>query len=185
MRISRRFTCGVLTAAGYGLGQAWDWLTSHVDDEGPLPGAPVYRSRQGAPIPKPESRLTGRYGKGKDPFTGADRFHNGIDQAPDTPDVAGDWLPSVKDGRVLRVDYTRRYGLHVVVDHGDGSSTVYAHLYRARVQVGDNLIQGQLVGLMGTSGYSTGVHLHYMRIQTPAMDLSSDAFRPRHPLVAW
>lgn len=84
-------------------------------------------------------------------------YHRGIDIAASlgTPIIVAD------SGRVVSVLYQNYgYGYHLVVDHGNGFKTLYAHLSRIDVNEGDNVSRGQIIGLMGSTGRSTGSHLH-------------------------
>jgi murein DD-endopeptidase MepM/ murein hydrolase activator NlpD len=83
--------------------------------------------------------------------------HAGIDIANnlETP------INSVADGVVIHASYAPYYGNLVIIDHDFGKRTVYGHLMRIDVEVGDNVIKGQPIGLMGNTGRSTGSHLHY------------------------
>ena len=109
----------------------------------------------GAPIR--EVRVTSNYGTRKDPFTGKPKKHRGIDFAG----KIGTELMAVAPGRVISAGERVGYGLTVEIDHGLGFTTLYAHLSRATVARGDWVRQGTVVGLGGSSGRSTGPHLHY------------------------
>jgi len=80
-------------------------------------------------------------------------------------DIANPSLPGVavaESGTVVLVEYLRYgYGQHVIVDHGDGMSTLYAHMSEIYVKVGDRVARGQIIGKMGSTGRSTGPHLHF------------------------
>lgn len=91
------------------------------------------------------------------PVTGErDSFHAGIDIAGSGSVVAS------RAGTVTQASYSDTYGYTVIVDHGDGYSTLYAHLKKGlSVSNGQSVSQGQQVGIMGTTGRSTGVHLHF------------------------
>ena len=104
-----------------------------------------------------QGRLSSPYGYRDDPFTGLRKFHNGIDLAngPGTPVVAS------MSGAVATVGYNGNYGRYVIVRHADGFQTLYAHLARTHVSQGDRVRQGQQLGEMGNTGYSTGNHLHF------------------------
>ena len=102
--------------------------------------------------------LSSRFGPRTDPFTSQEVMHKGIDFVADLNDEV--WAPA--DGRVIYVGTRGQgYGLTVVVDHGFGVQTHFAHLARATVEVGEALRRGQTLGLVGNSGRSTGAHLHY------------------------
>ncbi len=83
--------------------------------------------------------------------------HKGIDMAlkESTPVLA------TANGVVVKVDSNSRFGLHVVVQHSRGYSTLYAHLSRINVKPGMKVKKGQIIGFSGSTGESTGPHLHY------------------------
>jgi murein DD-endopeptidase MepM/ murein hydrolase activator NlpD len=109
----------------------------------------------GAPVS--DIRVTSSYGTRKDPFTGKPKMHRGIDFAG----KIGTELMAVAPGRVISAGERVGYGLTVEVDHGLGFTTLYAHLSQAKVARGDWVRPGTVVGLGGSSGRSTGPHLHY------------------------
>ncbi len=80
-------------------------------------------------------------------------------------DIANPGLPGIAagdDGVVSLVEYLRYgYGQHIIIDHGNGLSTLYAHLSEIYVQAGDRVARGQIIGKMGSSGRSSGPHLHF------------------------
>ncbi|SFC04054.1 Murein DD-endopeptidase MepM and murein hydrolase activator NlpD, contain LysM domain [Alkalibacterium subtropicum] len=101
--------------------------------------------------------MTSPFGYRTHPVTGErDSFHAGIDIAGSGSVVAS------RAGTVTQASYSDTYGYTVIVDHGDGYSTLYAHLKKGlSVSNGQSVSQGQQVGIMGTTGRSTGVHLHF------------------------
>ncbi len=101
--------------------------------------------------------ITSSYGVRQDPIHGARRFHAGIDVgAPQgTPVFAS------AGGLVIYAGWQGGYGLHVVLDHGDGVRTHYSHLDEVFVKVGQVVEQREVVATVGTSGRSTGPHLHF------------------------
>jgi murein DD-endopeptidase MepM/ murein hydrolase activator NlpD len=107
-----------------------------------------------------EGRIIGAYGTRLDPFSaeGAHEFHKGVDiGAP-----IGASVKVTADGLVVEAGPTSGgYGRLVVVDHGGGYQTFYAHLSRVFVQVGQELRCGETVGALGMSGRVTAPHLHY------------------------
>lgn len=102
-------------------------------------------------------RLTSGYGTRNDPFTGAVRFHHGIDIALSRGTPVG----SVASGDILFVGRRGGYGHVVEIDHGRGETSLYAHLGETSVTAGQAIERGQVIGLSGSSGRSTGPHLHF------------------------
>ena len=102
-------------------------------------------------------RISSRYGYRTDPFTGLRRFHNGIDLAGE----AGAHISAAMRGTVALVGYNGIYGRYVILRHADGYQSLYAHLQSVSVSRGDSVRQGQRIGTMGNTGYSTGTHLHF------------------------
>ncbi len=102
-------------------------------------------------------RLTSYYGMRLDPFTGMRQFHNGIDIA----NQAGTPVRAAMDGYVREVGVHSVYGNYVILGHDNQYQTLYAHLRRIRVAKGRRISQGQALGNMGNTGYSTGSHLHF------------------------
>ena len=110
------------------------------------------------PLGKPvNSRVTSNYGTRKDPFTGKPKKHRGIDFAG----KIGTELMAVAPGRVVSAGERVGYGTTVEIDHGLGFTTLYAHLSQIIVSRGDWVRPGTVIGLAGSSGRSTGPHLHY------------------------
>jgi murein DD-endopeptidase MepM/ murein hydrolase activator NlpD len=97
------------------------------------------------------------FGMKFDPFTGYKRMHRGIDIA----NQRGTSIIATADGKVVRASTAGGLGKMVVIDHGYGLETRYAHLSQYKVKVGQRIKRGDVVGLMGSTGYSTGPHLHY------------------------
>ena len=104
------------------------------------------------------TNLSSLYAGRIDPFTGKKATHSGID----VPAPKGVKILSAKSGVVLTSAYNKGgYGNYVVVDHGNGNTTLYAHMSSRSVKAGDVVKQGDVLGLVGTTGRSTGNHLHY------------------------
>lgn len=102
--------------------------------------------------------ITGHFGERLDPFSGEGAFHAGMDIASHF----GDIVRATADGVVTIADNGRSgYGRLVVIDHGFGVSTWYGHLSAFKTQVGTHVKAGDVIGLEGQSGRSTGPHLHY------------------------
>ena len=110
------------------------------------------------PLGKPvNSRITSNFGTRKDPFTGKPKKHRGIDFSG----KIGTELLAVAPGRVVSAGERVGYGTTVEIDHGLGFTTLYAHLSQILVSRGDWVRPGTVIGLAGSSGRSTGPHLHY------------------------
>ncbi|MCL4807901.1 MAG: M23 family metallopeptidase [Thermoanaerobaculia bacterium] len=101
--------------------------------------------------------LTAGYGLRSDPFTGRQEFHMGIDISS----PKGGRIVAPASGTVVRVSWESGYGRVVEIAHGFGVRTLYAHLEAPRVVEGQRVRRGDLVGLVGSTGRSTGPHLHY------------------------
>lgn len=102
-------------------------------------------------------RITSRFGMRKDPFTGIRRFHNGVDIANDI----GTSVLAAMSGQVAMIGYNANFGKYIIVRHADGFQTLYGHLSTFQVSKNERVNQGQLVGKIGDTGYSTGSHLHF------------------------
>lgn len=109
----------------------------------------------GRPVERLE--LTSNYGVRYDPFNGHARMHKGVD----IPGPVGTPVYATADGYVLRSQWVRGYGNLVEISHGNDFSTRYGHLSKLIVQPYEMVRRGQLIGLMGSTGRSTGSHLHY------------------------
>lgn len=97
------------------------------------------------------------YGMKADPFTGIKQMHRGLDIANHT----GTPIVASADGRVSSVRKNGGMGKTIVIDHGYGFVSRYAHLSEYKVKRGQQVKRGDVIGLMGSTGYSTGPHLHY------------------------
>jgi murein DD-endopeptidase MepM/ murein hydrolase activator NlpD len=111
------------------------------------------------PIPnKNLSRIASGFGYRIDPIYRTRKMHKGIDfTAP-----KGTKIYATGDGTIKKVEHAKwGYGSHVVIDHGYGYNTLYGHMSRINVRPGQKVTRGQLIGLVGSTGKSTGAHLHY------------------------
>ncbi len=100
---------------------------------------------------------TSNFGSRTDPFLGSVAFHAGIDfRSP-----SGTNVEATAPGRVVNAGWTGGYGNMVEIDHGRGMTTRYAHLSRIDVDVGQTVAKGAVIGEVGSTGRSTGPHLHY------------------------
>ncbi len=123
----------------------------------------VYLQGQRARLASTPSRRPGpgyvssTFGMRVDPFTGLPQFHSGVDFAANI----GARVVTTADGIVNMAGPNGPYGNTVQVDHGHGLTTLYGHLSRVNVRVGDKVRRGDLIGAVGNTGRSTGPHLHY------------------------
>lgn len=125
--------------------------------ESELLAAQVRRALLPQNTPVTEGFIGSGYGMRADPFTGALAMHAGLDFAapPGTP------IYAAAGGVVQSAEFQAHYGNTVVVDHGNGLSTLYAHASRMLVKAGDIVKKGQRIADVGTTGRSTGPHLHF------------------------
>jgi murein DD-endopeptidase MepM/ murein hydrolase activator NlpD len=108
-------------------------------------------------MPLEGAALTSGFGMRTHPVLGGRRQHHGIDLAAPT----GTPVYATADGIVGRADWYSSYGLYISINHGGSMETRYAHLSRLAVAAGDNVKKGDLIGYVGSTGRSTGPHLHY------------------------
>jgi len=101
--------------------------------------------------------ITSSFGERLDPFNGEGAFHAGIDISSSF----GQPVHAAADGVIMTAGLASGYGREVLVDHGNGIQTLYGHLSGFAVTVGEQVKRGQVIGYVGTSGRSTGPHLHY------------------------
>jgi murein DD-endopeptidase MepM/ murein hydrolase activator NlpD len=114
-----------------------------------------------------EVEFTSGFGVRSDPFLGRPAMHTGLDFRAST----GDPVRVTANGKVVSAGWAGGYGRMVEVDHGNGLSTRYGHLSQINVKVGEVVKIGQVVGEVGSTGRSTGPHLHYeTRIDGEAVD---------------
>jgi len=110
------------------------------------------------PVPC-STRVTSRFGYRSDPYTGEQRFHSGIDIDGFGND--GNAIVAADGGTVITAAYDGGYGNYVIIDHGNYTQTLYAHMSGFAVSYGDYVSQGQTIGYLGSTGRSTGTHCHY------------------------
>lgn len=111
------------------------------------------------PVANKDLRRIGSYfGYRTDPFYKVTKFHEGIDfTAP-----VGTEIYATGDGVVKTIEYSRRgYGNMIIINHGFGYETVYAHLSKVNIKPGQKVKRGQIIGFVGNTGKSTAPHLHY------------------------
>jgi murein DD-endopeptidase MepM/ murein hydrolase activator NlpD len=110
------------------------------------------------PIPSDQARLSSGFGERMHPILKIQKQHLGLDFTA----TIGTQAHTTGDGRVTFADYsTNGYGIHVVVDHGFGYETLYGHLSALKVRKGQLVKRGDVIGLVGNTGLSSGPHLHY------------------------
>jgi murein DD-endopeptidase MepM/ murein hydrolase activator NlpD len=102
--------------------------------------------------------VTSGFGPRVSPFTEKPAWHDGLDigASPNAP------VQAPAQGRITSVSFDPKMGNHVKIDHGYGIETVYGHLAKALVKEGQRVKRGDVVALVGSTGLSTGPHLHYM-----------------------
>ncbi|WP_340676937.1 M23 family metallopeptidase [Paraglaciecola sp.] len=121
-------------------------MSHHITDQSRLTGRPVT-----------SGWLSSHYGVRKDPFSGRAAMHKGVDFAG----KEGDVVMATAAGVVTWADERSGYGLLVEIDHGDGLVTRYGHGKELNVKIGDVVTKGQQIASMGSTGRSTGPHVHY------------------------
>lgn len=155
------------------LGRVADALEGSVDSLGRLGS---YLKNQDAvltDIPtiwpvKGASHIATYFGRNEDPFTGQWRVYDGVDIATDR---AGDPVLSAADGKVEATGYDTVLGDFIAIRHGHGFVTKYAHLMAVRVAKGQDVKQGQIIGLLGDTGLTTSPRLLYeVHVGTSAID---------------
>jgi len=103
-------------------------------------------------------RIASGYGWRSDPFTKVKKFHYGMDFSS----PRGTPVYATGDGKVERADNRATgFGNHIEIDHGYGYTSLYAHLYKYNVRVGQKVKRGDVIGFVGSTGRSEGPHLHY------------------------
>lgn len=134
------------------------------------------------PVSNKDLRQTASgYGMRIDPIYGTIKFHPGMDfSAPIGTDVY-----ATGDGKVVAMGWETGYGNRIVIDHGFGYRTLYAHLSKFRTKLGKKVLRGEVIAEVGSTGRSTGPHLHYEvhvkgEVVNPVnyyfMDLSADDY---------
>jgi murein DD-endopeptidase MepM/ murein hydrolase activator NlpD len=102
--------------------------------------------------------ITMFFGQNLNPFSGQYYIHKGVDIATYR---AGDPVVATADGQIVTLEYEHDFGNYVIIKHKHGYYTRYAHLLSFRVNVGQRVQQGEVIGYVGSTGLSTGPHLHY------------------------
>ena len=119
----------------------------------------VRRAAKSLPLgsPVPGKRISSHYGSRRDPFTGKRAVHGGLDFKA----KSGNPVLATASGKVIKAGRNGGYGKMIELDHGGGITTRYAHLSKIRVKVGQRIARGKRIGNIGSTGRSTGPHLHY------------------------
>lgn len=102
-------------------------------------------------------RISDDYGNRTHPILGVQQFHNGVDMAA----PGGSPILAAYDGKVVAADYSGSMGNYIMIDHGDGLYTIYMHSSALYVSKGDFVTKGQNIAAVGSTGRSTGNHLHF------------------------
>jgi murein DD-endopeptidase MepM/ murein hydrolase activator NlpD len=117
--------------------------------------------------PAPGREITSPFGNRKDPFLGKLALHTGVDFRFNS----GERVTATAPGKVISAGWSGGYGNMVEIDHGNGISTRYGHMADILVKTGDTVRTGDIIGLAGSTGRSTGTHLHYeVRVHGLAID---------------
>lgn len=150
--------------AGVGKGGLADLLYEQLRPKDPpleIGGELILPARPRRSVDAPRLPLTGRitseFGQRVHPITGRKSFHRGLDIAAEE----GSTIRASMAGRVVTSEFREDYGNVVVVDHGRGYTTLYAHNSKNLVRQGDWVQAGEPLGLVGSTGRSTGPHLHF------------------------
>ena len=151
-----------LQLVAWNVGGKRSWIDAAMD------GQPQPASALAWPV---SARITSTFGMRVHPILRFARMHNGIDFAA----ARGTPIVAAADGQVSRAGWAGGYGRQVRIAHGDGMTTSYSHMSRMVVEPGAYVRQGQLIGYVGSSGLSTGPHLHYETLRNG---------RPVNPMTA-
>ena len=108
-------------------------------------------------VPVENFHMSSEFGMRVHPVLGGRRMHKGVD----LPSPIGTPVHATADGTVSRADWFSSYGLYVAIEHGGNIETRYGHMSRLNVAAGQHVHKGDVIGYVGTTGRSTGPHLHY------------------------
>ena len=106
--------------------------------------------------PLESARVSSLFGYRKNPVSGKYSFHSGYDLAA----ASGTEIHAMLAGRVSTAAYDKGYGNYIIIDHGGGLQTLYAHCSKLLRKAGDSVAKGDTIALVGSTGNSTGAHLH-------------------------
>lgn len=109
------------------------------------------------PVPKPKAKITSPFGMRMHPTLGRPIKHNGVDfgSGKNTEVYAA------ASGKVVLAEFSKSYGNYIIIEHKDGTGSVYAHLEKMTTSKGSIVRKGELIGYTGSTGRSSGAHLHY------------------------
>ncbi|MEL6878032.1 MAG: M23 family metallopeptidase [Pseudomonadota bacterium] len=128
-----------------------------LDDAGPKAPSEQVSIAIPSRMPLEGARLTSGYGMRNHPILRKRRNHNGVDLAAPT----GTPIYATADGIVGKAQWFSSYGLYIRIDHGADLETRYAHMSKLAVAAGERVSKGDIIGYVGSTGRSTGPHLHY------------------------
>lgn len=111
------------------------------------------------PLDSKYNNITSKFGNRTHPVTGVYKLHTGVDIA--SAGIKGSKIYAAKGGTVMKAGYNKGYGNYVLIDHGDGYGTLYGHASSLTVSADQVVEKGTVLGYVGSTGYSTGPHLHF------------------------
>ncbi|MCL2042571.1 MAG: M23 family metallopeptidase [Treponema sp.] len=126
------------------------------------------------PVQGGAGRISMYFGNNINPFTGQYYLHRGVDISTGRH---GDPLIATANGTIATIDYAPDYGIYIIIRHKHGYFTRYAHMHRVNVRLGQQVQQGDVIGYIGSTGLSTGPHVHY------EVQLGSDIVDPYTYLI--
>ncbi|MDR0935082.1 MAG: M23 family metallopeptidase [Oscillospiraceae bacterium] len=107
--------------------------------------------------PSNSTLVTSEFGDRSSPTEGASSNHKALDIGA----ARGSNVYAADSGQVVTATYSSSYGNYIIINHGGGRSTLYGHMSKLKVSKGDTVTKGQVIGLVGSTGISTGPHLHF------------------------
>lgn len=111
------------------------------------------------PLDSVYRNITSVFGYRTHPITGKHKLHTGVDIS--SQGISGASIYAAKGGTVMKAGYNTGYGNYVLINHGDGYATLYGHASSLLVSAGQTVEKGTVLGYVGSTGYSTGAHLHF------------------------
>lgn len=132
-------------------------ITGNIDSNASAPEASAVVGKANSFMWPVNGRVTSRYGNRLHPITGKYAVHNGIDIAAEK----GTEIAAAYDGTVTADGYSDSYGYYIIVAHGNNVRTLYAHCSKLLLSEGDTVKKGDILALVGSTGRSTGPHVHF------------------------